>query len=219
VVVSARNPRRRGLIGSLNAEVLAPARTHRGTARQALLEDGPWRICKRCRKVGALGSTRRVRAAAGEKHRRRHRRRPGRLHWLSGVVWLRTPPVACTTEDLPALPAGAEARFTEDVHAVVAEPRRGHRCVAAVAATGFDATVDGVPRKSRFGHRMSPHQACGDALGWQLAGEHGGGFQMDSHTVAIRDIDESGPITARGRVEAVDLAAPYLGVWDECSRL
>jgi hypothetical protein len=125
----------------------------------------------------------------------------------------RTLPVAGTTEDLPALPAGAKARFTEDVYAVVAEPCRGHRRVAAVAATRFNATVDRIPRESRFGQRIPPHQACRDAPRRQPAGEHGDGSQIDTHSVTVPDVDEPGPITARGRFEAVDLAAPHLGVW------
>src|SRR6267142_386166 len=98
----------------------------------------------------------------------------------------RAPLVAGTTEDLPALRAWAETRFTEDVHLVVAEPRGRNWRVAAVAATRFDTTVDGIPRESHLGRCISPHQAC---------------------------LDEPGAITARGRFETVDLAAPHVSVW------
>src|SRR6267378_1649707 len=125
----------------------------------------------------------------------------------------RAPLVAGTTEDLPALRACAETRFTEDVHLVVAEPRGRNWRVAAVAATRLDTTVDGIPRESHLGRCISPHQACLDAPGWQAAGEHGDGPQMDAHTVAVSNIDEPGAITARGRFETVDLAAPHVSVW------
>jgi hypothetical protein len=99
------------------------------------------------------------------------------------------------------------------VYLLIAEAGFRHGSIAALAAPRFDAPVHWIPREYGVGALVPAHQLRSDALNRQSAREHADGLQMDPYAVAVRGVDQPGPVAPRSRFEAFDLAAPCIGAW------